>query len=224
MDESYFHILNRGIEKGKIFFGDSDYQRFVLGLYRFNNKNGAIRMPERKELFSNLPEQEEKLVEILKWTLMPNHYHIFVQEKIPGGAVEFAKRIGNGYTKYINIKKERSGYLFQNAAKIIEVEDNAHFLYLPIYIDLNVIDIIEPNWKEVGIKNKLKVKKFLESYKWSSYPDTIGIKNFPEVVNLGLFYETFEMNAGEYKEEIESWINKGIKNPSTWQVDGFDVK
>jgi len=220
MEESYFHILNRGIEKNKIFFCKNDYRRFILGLYRFNEKNGAIRMPRNKYFFVGLQKQEEKLVEILKWTLMPNHYHLFVKEKIPGGAVEFAKRIGNGYTKYINIKNNRSGYLFQNAAKIIRVEENAHFLYLPVYIDLNIIDIVEHKWKEDGIKNKIKVKDFLKNYKWSSYSDTIGIKNFPEIINLELFYDIFDTDANKYKEEVEEWINNGLKQDwSTWQVD-----
>ncbi len=220
MEESYFHILNRGIEKNKIFFCDDDYKRFILGLYRFNEKSGSVRMPRKKNSFIGLPKQEEKLVEILKWTLMPNHYHILVQEKIPGGAVEFTKRIGNGYTKYINIKNNRNGYLFQNAAKIIKVEDNAHFLYLPVYIDLNIIDIVEPKWKEDGIKNKEKVKKFIESYKWSSYPNSVGLQNFPEVMNLDLFYEIFDTDIKKYRKEVEEWIDNSVKfNWSTWQVD-----
>ncbi len=223
MEESYFHILNRGIQKNKIFFCDDDYRRFILGLYRFNEKKCSIRMPRNKNSFIGLPEQEEKLVEILKWTLMPNHYHLFVKEKTPGGAVEFAKRIGNGYTKYINIKNERSGYLFQNAAKIIRVEDNAHFLYLPVYIDLNILDLVEHNWKEDGVKNKTKAKDFLENYKWSSYPDSIGVHNFPEIMNTDLFYETVDMDASGYKKEVESWIDSVVKqNWSTCQVDQFE--
>lgn len=217
MDASYFHILNRGIEKSKIFFSDDDYLRFVLGLYRFNNKKGALRTPRRKEPISNLPKQDEKLVEILKWTLIPNHYHLLVQERIPGGAVEFAKRIGNGYTKYINIKSNRSGYLFQNSAKIIEIQDDPHLRYLPVYIDLNVVDLIEPNWKERGIGDVDKTLRFLEAYRWSSYRDCVGIPNFPEIINTELFYDEFEMTADAYKEEVFAWLNR--KDWSTCQVD-----
>ena len=33
-----YHICNRGIRKEKIFDNESDYFRFVLNLYRLNNK------------------------------------------------------------------------------------------------------------------------------------------------------------------------------------------
>jgi len=173
-------------------------------------------MSKREYFFNNKPEQN-KLVDILKCTLLPNHYHLLVQEINPGDAVEFVKRLGNGYTKYINIKKDRSGYLFQNSAKIIQVITDRHFLYLPFYIELNVIDMVEPNWKEVGIKNPQKVINFIETYKWSSYKDCIGESNFPDILNIELFYETFNTNAKKFKEDVEDWI----KDPkvSTWQVD-----
>ena len=99
------------------------------------------------------------------------------------------KRIGNGFTKYVNIKNDRSGYLFQNKAKIILAEGDAHFLYLPFYVDANPIEIIYHNWKEEGVRNNdlEKAITFLKSYKWSSFSDYAGVNNFPDIINKDSF-------------------------------------
>ena len=75
-----YHICNRGVRKEKIFDNDSDYLRFVLNLYRLNNKNGSLRIyPHYKSV--NLFPDQEKIVEVLKWTLLSNHYHLLLYEK-----------------------------------------------------------------------------------------------------------------------------------------------
>lgn len=127
-------------------------------------------------------------------------------EKINGGASNFSKKIFGGYTKYINEQKERSGVLFQGRSKIIPVKQNPHFFYLPFYIMANPIDLIEPNWKEKGIKNLGKVIQFLENYRWSSFPDLIGKENFPFVINKNLFYEIFQTDAKEFKKDFIEWL------------------
>ena len=69
----------------------------------------------------------------------------------------------------------------------------------------NPISLIEPGWKEKGIKNFKEAIKFLEEYKWSSYEDYIGIKNFPSVTSRKLFLEFFN-NSEEYKKATEEWL------------------
>ncbi len=193
------HVINRGIEKGRVFRDDNDYFRFVGNLYRLNNKNGALRIVDRK-LFTDPPTQA-KLVDVLKWSLLPNHYHLLLYELVDGGITEFTKRIGNAYTKYINIKNERSGYLFQNSAKIINVESERHFLYLPIYIDLNPLDLFNPRWKEEKIKEQVAVD-FLKKYRWSSFGDYFDEPHFPSVINKDRFYEVMETSPSEYLSDF----------------------
>ena len=151
-----YHICNRGIRKEKIFDSESDYFRFVLNLYRLNNKGESLRINPNRKSIDDFPEQD-KIVEVLKWTLLPNHYHLLLYEKVDGGVLDFVKRLGNSYTKYINIKREASGYLFQNSARIIHITSNRHFLYIPLYIDLNLLDLIYSKSKP----RKINIKKSL---------------------------------------------------------------
>ncbi|MCR4279597.1 MAG: transposase [Candidatus Zambryskibacteria bacterium] len=194
------HVCNRGVDKRKIFNNRENYERFRDNLFLLNNIKGKIRT-KRKDIFEQrikLPDRN-KLVEILKWSLMPNHFHLLLYEKVNGGILEFTKRLGNAYTKYFNLKVgERSGYLFQNSAKIITIGDEKHFPYLPIYIDLNAGDLVSG---DVG-----KKMKFLKTYEWSSLKNYYGDKEDIEIINPELFYEIFGTSLPNYEKDLEGFL------------------
>ena len=215
MKGEIFHILNRGVEKRKIFFAEKDRFRFAYNLQDFNNTKEALPYPRRCQLreregrtvgHRTSYNMGEKLVTLLCWSFLPNHVHNLVQEKIDGGASVFSKKIFGGYTKYINELYDRSGVLFQGGSKIIRVTKDPHFDYLPFYIMANPIELIEPGWREGGIKSPEKVMDFLENYRWSSLPDLIGKENFPGIVNKDLFYELFGTNEKKFKDDFIGWL------------------
>lgn len=208
MDGEIFHILNRGVEKRNIFLDREDYERFAHNLSDFNDRDEAsASFMTRRSDNSAMRKPKEQLVNILAWCMMPNHYHILVQEKIDGGAGTFAKKIGSGYTQYFNLKRKRSGVLFQGRSKIIPAQNEEHFLFLPFYILSNPIKLIEPDWKERGIKNKKKVLDFLKNYEWSSGADLLGGSSFPVVVDLEAFSELFDYGAGQFEREFGFWLD-----------------
>ena len=205
--------MNRGVEKREIFLDNEDYLRFAYNLYDFNDKNlttlSYYARHRRRQLSSAIvkPNKEkDKLVDILCWCSMSNHFHILVQEKRDGGVGLFARKITSGFTQYFNLKNNRSGVLFQGKTKIIPVKRDEHFLYLPYYIFSNPIKLIEPYWKEKGIKNLKKTIKFLEDYKWSSYSDIIGKGNFSFIIKKKLFFEIFDTNEKQFKKDFIEWL------------------
>lgn len=201
------HVCNRGVEKRKIFLDKQDYSRFVENLYFLNNIKGKL-ITERKNIFETthqLPKQN-KLVEIFKWSALPNHYHLLLYEVVEGGILEFVKRLGNAYTKYFNNKsKGRSGYLFQNSAKIIRLESDAHYLYLPFYIDLNIIDLCDQKFIAED-----EVFNFLTSYQWSSLRDYYKESHYLPIINRDLFYESFNHDPKSYKRELLDLAGLGV--------------
>lgn len=216
------HVCNRGVEKRKIFLDKHDYERFVENLYLLNNQSGKLRT-ERKNIFKapNFLPKQDKLVEILKWSLLPNHYHLLLYEVAEGGILEFTKRLGNAYTKYFNLKNNgRSGYLFQNKAQIIPIINESQFLYIPFYIDLNPLDLKFPNWKKHRLPKQSAIN-FLKSYAWSSFQNYFGGGNYENVISQDRFYDLFDTDMKKYEKEIALFLEEPFKlNPSTWHVDG----
>src|SRR3989338_10817538 len=205
-----YHICNRGIRKEKIFGNDSDYFRFVLNLYRLNNKGESLRINPHRKSLDSFPEQD-KIVEVLKWTLLSNHYHLLLYEKVDGGVLEFVKRLGNSFTKYLNIKREASGYVFQNSAKIILIDNNEYLKHIPFYVDLNLVDATYLQLKNEKQLNLEKTIEYFRKYKWASFRDYFGENSsgFGKITNKELFYDIFDTNAKIYLKELEFYIKDG---------------
>jgi len=218
-----YHVFNRGVEKRNIFLNQKDYFRFIHDLYEFNDINPAFNLGFHFDNYGRLKQvkltksdfaslvgggkRRKPLVEILCFCLMPNHYHLLLRQLVNGGITQFMRKLGTGFTNYFNKKNERSGVLFQGKFKAVLVENDAQFLHLPYYIHCNPLDLIEPDWRERGIKDPQKAMEFFESYRWSSFPDYIGKKNFPSVISRDFISEIVG-SPEEYKELTANWLKE----------------
>ena len=173
-----YHIYNRGTEKRSIFLSDTDRDRFQLLLYIANSPN-PVHFSNLLYLYQGLPLIEiykgydigERLVDIGAYCLMPNHFHILLRERTENGISKFMLKLSTAYSMYFNKKNERSGALFQGAFKSKHVGDEAYLNWLFSYIHLNPLKIIEPGWKEKGVRNVSGAKDFMKKYAYSSHRD-----------------------------------------------------
>ena len=209
-----YHVLNRGVDKRKIFTNDSDYLRFVHDLFEFNNikavDNTAYRLRTQytavgQPYIAGKRGPRKMIVEILAFVLMPNHYHLLIRPLVEKGIPLFMKKLGGGYVQYFNQRYSRRGTLFEGGYKSIRVTNDAHFIHLPYYIHLNSLDLYMPEWRERRITSTGKAMKFLEEYRWSSFPDYIGKKNFPSVTSRG-FLSKFFGGPQQYRKDTVKWL------------------
>jgi len=159
-----YHIYNRGTDGRKTFIEDKNCIYFLdyLDISR-------LLMDDESGLFV-------ESVEVLAYALMPNHFHLLIRQTADGGISRFMQRLLTSYTKYFNIKYERSGVLFQGKFKAKLVDSDSYLQTLIPYIHLNPLDLYQYKWKNIGLKNKEKALSFLEKYPWSSYRDYLGHK------------------------------------------------
>ncbi|MFH1575789.1 MAG: transposase [Candidatus Nealsonbacteria bacterium] len=163
----------------------------IHDLFEFNNEKSTssyYREQQTRSVLVGFSEKHEKricLVEILAFCLMPNHIHLLVKQSQEGGISKFMRKIGAGYGGYYNKKYKRSGHLFQGRYRIVRIKDDKQLITIFVYIHTNPVAILVSNWKEKGINGRelQKVIEFLENYRWSSYPDYLGKKNFPSLTS-----------------------------------------
>lgn len=136
---------------------------------------------------------------------MPNHIHLLLRQLKDGGITKFMSKIGIGLGGYFNRKYNRKGHVFQDRFLAIHINNDSQLKTIFTYIHTNPLSLLEPNWKQVGIKELDKVIAFLESYKWSSYPDYIGRINFPSVTERNFIKEVMNGEQG-CRRDIESWV------------------
>lgn len=200
------HVLNRGVEKRKIFMQERDYVRFVHDLYEFNDAQPALNIDYRfqnMDLRNPYIRERDMIVDIHGWCLMKNHYHLLLSERVEGGLTLFLRKLNVGYANYFNEKYSREGSLFQGRTKKIHVNSDAYFLHILNYVHFNPLDYYAParDWRGRNITDPKRAHKYLMGFRWSSYPDYCGTKNFPSILTTDLFGESpkrFEQRIFDY--------------------------
>ncbi len=207
-----YHVVLRGIDGRKIFEQEADYYRMIHDLFEFNDVRPAMRENRRfsaevvpRQLAEERPRQPRQLiVQILCFCLMPNHIHLLLKQIEEVGITNFMRKLGTGYAIYFNTKYERQGHLFQGRFKAVHIKTDNQLKTVFVYIHTNPAALIDPNWKEGGIKNPKEAIEFIENYKWSSYPDYLGKQNFPSVTQRNFFDDI--MNKKEWQKYVNEWV------------------
>lgn len=129
--EGIYHIYNRGNNKQLIFFEEKDYW-----VFRRYTKKAIERMPEK--------------ITLKAFALLPNHFHLLVQQREERSISEFMRRLLCGYGRYVSKKYNRSGNLYSGIYKAILVPTKKDFQREQKYILANPIEAGYPEWKHVG--------------------------------------------------------------------------
>lgn len=192
-----YHIYNRGTEKRKIFMNKNDYSRFVFIMELFNRPDREFNAKRNLQLNYKSKSKTKRLVSIESFSLMPNHYHLLLQEEVEGGISRFLQKVMTGYVMYFNKKYNRTGALFQGKAKSKHVDKDSYYMQLKAYIDLNPVELFDKNWKEnYHVRSVEQTIKFLGDYKWGSCKDFSIYRKYLEGKSyLPTFDELFDLRS-----------------------------
>lgn len=218
VNDEIYHVVLRAVGDTEVFIDKNDYYRGIFSIYEFNNKNLVSiwrrrrdRMTEKKtEAIVRCPtphnstNKRDQFVELMAFAFMPNHIHLLLKQIKDAGITNFMKKVGGGYANYFNKKYSRKGHLF-NRFRAVHVSNDDQLRNVFAYIHVNPVALIEPGFKENGIKNSEKALKFLENYKWSSYQDYVGNQNFESVTSRNFLSETLGDCAG-CRNVVKNWL------------------
>ena len=178
---AFYLVTSRGNEQREVFKSQRDREKFLTYLESAAERYGAV---------------------IHCWCLMGNHYHLLL-ETPEGNLPQIMRHINGAYTTYFNVKRRRSGHLFQGRYKAILVEAEAYAAELSRYIHLNPV--------RAGLVTKP------EDYPWSSYGSYIGRAGTPDWLKTGLVLECVATNSGNaptrYQAFVEDRLGKEYQSP-----------
>lgn len=179
-----YHVFNRGNNRETIFFTTDNYYYFLKNVSRFL-----------------LP-----CCELLAYCLMPNHFHflVYATEKstplIKDGSFErqqFSqgmKQLLSSYTKAINKQEKRTGSLFQQKTKAVDVTDT------PTYDPRLAFHYIHQNPVKAGLVQRL------EDWEFSSFKEYVGLIH-NSVCNIPLAQQYLDLNLERLYQESYAVIN-----------------
>ena len=178
---AFYHVTSRGNERKMVFQSTRDRERYLSYLESAHERYGAV---------------------IHTYCLMGNHYHLLL-ETPRGNLSQIIHHINGAYTTYFNVKRDRSGHLFQGRFKGILVEKDAYCKELSRYIHLNPV--------------RAGMVKSPSEYPWSSYRCFVGKQKRPDWLTTELILGDFggEGRRGfkRYREYVERTEAKELENP-----------
>ena len=181
-----YHIINRGVAQSPIFSTQKDYQRLIetLDYYRFIDVPGklsrykSLPIDQRDSIKADLDKNGKKLVEIVAYCLMPNHFYLFLKQLEDGGISQFMRKSSVSYGRYFNTRSDRLGALLQGVFKAIRIVSEDQLLHVIRYIHINPY---------VGFVVK---KTELRRFPWSSLPDYLDERR-SNLISQSLIREWF---------------------------------
>src|SRR3990172_8443626 len=122
--DQVYHIFNRGVAKLPIFTDRRDYNRFLETIYYYQFQGPKPQLSQLKRFKDFNFEKNKKILEILCYCLMPNHYHLLLRQLAENGISVLVNRLSNSYTKYFNTRHNRVGPLLQGQFKAVRIESD----------------------------------------------------------------------------------------------------
>ncbi|MDP3763455.1 MAG: transposase [bacterium] len=179
------------------------------------NSNDSFRLDDilnkEHKTFSEalVLDKDESLVSIGVWCLMTNHFHLLIRQEVDGGITKFMRKLGTGYSMFFNIKYQRKGALFGGLfkSKLIGVDDN-YMKQLFGYIHINPLEIEFPDWKDEINKFSVDMRKFLKSYRYSSYPDYIDEDRVEKNIIKTENFPDYFKNSQSFQDFVENYFVK----------------
>jgi putative transposase len=170
-----YHVTARGNERKKIFNAGGDYDKFI-------------------EYVSAAREKYRFLLHA--YILMGNHYHLIVET--PEGNLSRAMHyINSSYTTYTNIKRKRSGHLFQGRYKAILIDKDSYLLELSRYVHLNPV--------------RAKIADTPQAYRYSSYHAYIN-DNDSDLIHTGTILGMVSGKRNKAKYLYREFVDAALKN------------
>jgi putative transposase len=169
--DAFYHITSRGNEQKAVFKNKQDRIKFLEYLESSSERYDAV---------------------IHAYCMMDNHYHLLL-ETPSGNLPQIMRHINGAYTTYFNVKRDRSGHLFQGRYKAILVDRDEYAKELSRYIHLNPV--------------RAKIVEHPEEYEWSSYVYYIGRKKKPEWLNTDFILGYFGRKRALAEKGYQKFVN-----------------
>jgi len=168
---AFYHVTARGNERKEIFKDDRDREKFL-------------------KYVQSAVERYDGRVHV--YCLMSNHYHLLL-ETPSGNLSQIMRHINGSYTTYFNIKRNRSGHLFQGRYKAILVDKDEYAGELSRYIHLNPV--------------RAKMTERPEDYEWSSYRSYVGKANPLKWLTADFILGYFGREGKDARRKYEEFVN-----------------
>lgn len=199
----YYHVYNRGAFGVPLFENQREAKAFVKALIYYTLIKPPRRLSLEKRYKENVMDFEKRLVSILAYCVMPNHFHLLLKQEVDGGISTYMRRLTLSFVRYYNTLHKQKGPLFQSFFNAVLVESENQLLHVSRYIHLN--------------PTSAKLVEDPLSYKYSSFPYYVHAGEqkplvFDDILRSKKreYYQHFVYDNVEYQQTLQFIKNQLI--------------
>ena len=193
-----YHIFNKTLD-GKLIFSPELSEEFINNFCYYRSE---LSSKLRYSLFKKLPQEIHQdrwkvifqpkyfLVDILSFTLLPNHFHMQIKQIKQGGIIKFMSNISNSLTRYYNIKNKRKGPVFLPQFRSKRIKSQESLIFVSKYIHVNCY-----------AHGMVKAPEDIFFYPYSSINSYISLVNNLKI-NTAKVMSSFGNNPQKYRQFI----------------------
>src|SRR3989344_4688823 len=202
--DGLYHVYNRGVNKGDIFFDEKDYRVFLsyvaTALTAKDEKKLKTIIFEESRSYKERREATQLLrlknfigkIDLLAYCLMPNHFHFLLKQQGEDDMSAFVQALMTRFTMYENRRHKRVGRVFQGPYKAVLITDDAQLLHVSRYIHRNPFSLKRPRLLRLRAQP-------------SSYPNYLGeiYQGWIKPQEILSYFSHAKTGLQSYKEFVE---------------------
>jgi len=209
LKNNIYHVFNRAIGDLRVFGNVKIYGSFLDRMRYYRSSRAYSRfsnlkdwsVDKQKEIWKIVGTQKYFRVDILGYSLMPNHFHFLLCQKTAGGISNFISDLLNSFTRYYNTKNGRKGPIFLTKFKAVKILSDEQLTHVLRYILLNPYSSgIVNNLNNLMKYSYSSFKEHLEDPKARLTTDKYILPLFENDRNR---FKEFVLDNAEYQRTIE---------------------
>lgn len=182
-----YHVFNHSVAGIPILKGARESELFLDAIRFYLQPKPPTKFSIYRKSRPSFPvDLSKKIVTIINYCLMPNHFHFTLKQEMENGIKQFLHRISNSFAHYFSIKHKKRGHVFEDKFKAVRIETEEQLLHLSRYIHLNPV-------------TSYLVEK-PEDYPYSSYNIYLGQKT-SDIIDPSFVLKNFSSKS-KYHEFI----------------------
>lgn len=207
---SIVHVIQSGARGLDIVRDIQDHTRFSGLLYYLNDSFSDPNWLKTTSTFTRLQRpdhwpERDPLVRILAWTLLPNHFHLLLEEIRDSGISKFMQRLCGSMSMASNAKYSEKGSLFRGAYKSRTVDTNDYLLYLSFYIQVKNVLELYPGGLAAALHNFDDAWGWASRYPFSSFTSYVT-NTSSTIIDREHYLELFSDAAPLSKKECKEML------------------
>jgi len=136
---NFYHVFNRAVDRQPVFLDSDYYTHFTSLIARYISQTNQVN--KYGYVYPNYHQD----IRIHAYCLMPNHFHMCIEELTPGALGRFMQSLKGAYCRYFNLRNDRTGVLFETKYHAEPLPTDNDFINAIRYIHMNPL-VLTPDY------------------------------------------------------------------------------